>query len=110
MRRRTGTALGAALVVTPVLALAGPAQAATTAALWQMDSTSVMTDSSAYGNDGKTTAITSVAGSSGKGYHFNGKTSIVTVPDANSLDPGTATMRLTVHVRFTVPPSNHTGT
>jgi Concanavalin A-like lectin/glucanases superfamily len=110
MRRWTGTALGTALVVTPVIALAGPAQAATTtAALWHMDSTSVMTDSSGHGNNGKTTAITSAAGSSGSGYHFNGKTSIVNVADASSLDPGTATLRFTVHVRFTVAPSKSVG-
>ena len=102
-------AVGTALAVTPVVALAGPAQAATVAALWHMDDPTTMTDSSGNGNNGTTTAITAVAGSSGKGYHFNGKTSIVNVPDANSLDPGTATMRLTAHVRFSVAPSKSVG-
>jgi hypothetical protein len=109
MRGWTRTALGAALVATPVLAFAGPAQAATTAALWHMDNPSVMTDSSGHGNNGKTTAITSVTGSSGSGYHFNGKTSVVNVPDANSLDPGTANLRVTAHVRFSVAPSGSVG-
>src|SRR5690242_18566839 len=109
MRRWTRTALGTALAVTPVLTLAVPAQAATAAALWHMDNPSAMTDSSGNGNNGTATAITSVAGSSGKGYHFNGKTSIVNVPDADSLDPGTANLRLTAHVRFTVAPSKSVG-
>jgi hypothetical protein len=101
--------LGATLAVAPVVALAGPAQAATTVALWHMDSPSVMTDSSGHGNNGKTTAITSVAGSSGSGYHFNGKTSVVNVADSNSLDPGTANLRITAHVKFSVAPGSGVG-
>lgn len=109
MRRWTRTAIGVAMVATPVIALAGPAQAATTAALWHMEDPSVMTDSSGHGNNGKTTGITSVVGSTGKGYHFNGKTSVVNVPDKDSLDPGTATLRISARVRFTVAPSRSVG-
>lgn len=109
MRRWIRTAMGLAMVATPVIGLAGPAQAATTAALWHMEDPSVMTDSSGHGNNGKTTAITAVTGSSGKGYHFNGKTSVVSVADKASLDPGTAAMRITAHVRFTVAPSKSVG-
>jgi hypothetical protein len=97
------------MAVTPVVAFAAPAQAATTAALWHMDSPSSMTDSSGNGNNGTTTAITGVSGSSGKGYHFNGKNSVVNVKDDDSLDPGTANLQLTAHVRFTVAPSGSVG-
>lgn len=102
--------IGAALSAVPVLAFAGPAEAAaTTRALYHMDDPSRLVDSSGLGNNGTTTGITSVTGSSGKGYHFNGKTSVATVRDSNTLDPGTATLRVTAHVRFTTPPSSSVG-
>jgi hypothetical protein len=89
----------------PVVLFAGEAQAATTAALWHMQDPTKLIDSSGNGNNGTTTAITGVPGSSGNGYHFNGKNSVATVPDAPVLDPGTATLRITTRVRFTVVPS-----
>jgi hypothetical protein len=91
--------------VAPLVLYGGIAEAATPHALWHMDTLPQMTDSSGYGNNGTTTAITLVAGSSGKGYHFNGKTSVATVKDSNSLDPGTATIKITAHVHFSVVPS-----
>lgn len=104
---RVGTVVAAA--VATVLLSTGAAEAATTAALWHMDDPSRMLDSSGSGNNGTTTAITGVAGSSGKGYHFNGKNSVVNVPDRPSLNPGTATLRITASVRFTVVPSRSVG-
>jgi hypothetical protein len=109
MRRTALTLLTATMAVVPVVLFGGSAQAATTAALWHMDSTGTMTDSSGHGNNGTTTNITSVAGSSGSGYRFNGTSSMASVKDAASLDPGTATMRITAHVRFTVVPSASVG-
>ena len=90
-------------------ALPGTAQAATTAALWHMESLSALTDSSGHNNNGTTTAITGVAGAVGKGYHFNGSTSVAKVPDSSSLDPGTAALRVTAKVRFTIVPSAKVG-
>jgi Concanavalin A-like lectin/glucanases superfamily len=99
-------AVGAMLACVPVLIGAGEAQAATTAALWHMEDTGRLVDSSGRGNDGTTTAVTSVAsGAIGRAYHFNGQNSVASVPDAASLDPGTATLRITARVRFTVVPS-----
>jgi hypothetical protein len=109
MRRWTSIVVTLAAGSVPITVLAGPAQAATVAALWHMESPTAMTDSSGHGNNGKTTAITSVTGSSGKGYHFNGKTSLVSVPDSASLDPGTANLTITAHIRFSVVPSVTTG-
>lgn len=109
MRTFTKLAVGLALSIVPVLALAGPAQAATAAALWHMQETGSLVDSSGQGNGGTTKSITGVTGSSGKGYHFNGKSSVATVPDDSSLDSGTATLTITAHVRFTVAPSRAVG-
>jgi hypothetical protein len=102
-------AITALLASVPVVTWAGEAQAATTSALWHMEETTRLVDSSPNGNNGTTTAITSVAGAVGKGYHFNGNNSVVTVPDAPSLDPGTATLRITARVKFTVVPSASVG-
>jgi hypothetical protein len=68
-----------------------------------------MTDSSGHGNHGTTKNITSVSGTSGKGYHFNGSSSIVTVPSSNSLNPGSSPIRLTVRVKFGRVPSPSVG-
>ena len=95
----------AAIAVPPVLIVAGPAQAATTVALWHMEDPARLVDSSAAANHGTTTAIAGVPGAVGNGYRFNGRTSVASVPDRPSLDPGTATLRVTARVRFTVPPS-----
>jgi hypothetical protein len=93
----------------PTVLFGGTAQAATTAAVWHMENAATLTDSSGRGNNGSTTAITGVAGSSGAGYRFNGSSSLASVPDAPSLDPGTASLRITAHVRFTVVPSASVG-
>jgi hypothetical protein len=102
---RTRIFVIAVAMLVPVVTLAGEAQAATVAALWKMEDPTRLIDSSGQGNNGSATAITGVPGSSGRGYHFNGRTSVASVPDAPSLDPGTATLRITARVRFTEAPS-----
>lgn len=92
-------------VLVPIVTSTGEAQAATVAALWKMEDPTRLVDSSGRGNNGSTTAITGTSGFAGRGYHFNGTTSVASVPDAASLDPGTATLRITARVRFTVAPS-----
>jgi Concanavalin A-like lectin/glucanases superfamily len=77
------------------------ALAATTSALWHMEDPAQLIDSSGNGNNGTTKNITRVAGSVGNGYHFNGSSSIATVPSSNTLNPGSANITFTVHVKFT---------
>src|SRR3954468_13591027 len=109
MARYARLFLAAVAVAAPVLVLATPAQAATQVALWHMEDPSVMTDASGNNNTGTPSAgITSVPGSSGSGYHFDGNDG-VTVKDSASLKPGTADFSVTVHVRFTIPPSSAVG-
>ena len=93
----------------PVLLLVTPAQAATNAALWHMESLPTMTDSSGNGNNGTASAgVTTVAGTNGNGYHFSG-TGHVTVPSSDSLNPGSADFSVTAHVNFPQGPSSTTG-
>lgn len=99
---RAGLAVGSATAV--VLGTTGTAEAATTVALYHMESPSSLVDSSGYANNGNTSAITQVSGSSQKGYHFNGSSSVATVPSSSSLNPGMGTLRLTAHVRLTRAP------
>ena len=109
MRRWHGLATASVSVVAPLVLLAGTAQAATPVAVWSMENPGAMTDSSGNGNDGKTTAITSVTDPGfGNGYHF-GSSSYVTVPDAASLDPGRSDFSFTLRLRFDKPPSGATG-
>jgi hypothetical protein len=108
MARYEKLILGAVAVATPLLMLATPAQAATQAALWHMEDRSSMTDASGSNNTGTTSGITSVPGSSGNGYHFVQGSSVI-VKDSPSLKPGTADFSVTVHVRFSTPPSSTVG-
>lgn len=101
--------MATALTTGALLALAGPAEAATTSAQWSMESTARMLDSSGNGNHGTPTAVTGVPGQPGRGYRFNGTTSKVTVPTSPSLNPGTARVTITAKVRFTVVPSRAVG-
>ena len=84
---------------------AQPAAAASTVrALWHMDETSgtVMHDSSGQGHNGTLTNVqVGLAGWSGAGYGFNGTSSIVKVPSASSLNPGSSPFTWTTHVKFT---------
>ena len=112
MRRRMALATAAVTLFSPLF-LAGTAQAATTnVALWSMESVTnrVMSDSSAYGNNGTTTSVTTVADPGfGSGYHFGLNTSAVTVPNSTSLTPGTADFSVSMRVRFDNPPDAATG-
>ena len=99
-------------VVVGVVGLAAPAQAATVA-VWHMDETSgtAMTDS-AGGNVGTlvnvTTGVPGVAGTTA--YRFDGADSYVSVPSSSALNPGTAPISFTAHVRYTrTPPSGSTS-
>jgi Concanavalin A-like lectin/glucanases superfamily len=102
--------LAVALTVGALMAFSGSALGATqTVALWHMEDPSHLIDASGHNNNGTTTNVTSVPGSSGKGYHFNGSSSIATVPSSSSLNPGRANITFTAHVRFTQPPSATVG-
>src|SRR5918999_5379310 len=130
--RRWGSGLLAAGLVASLMTIAAPpAQAATLVALWHMDEaesgTEIMLDcATADGaSDGTTSNV--VAGDSGDptvsetecdeapdqtpggnhGYFFDGTSppSEVTVPDAPSLNPGSANFSFTAHVNFITHPS-----
>jgi hypothetical protein len=90
--------------------LVTPAHAAvTTAALWHMDTTDALVDSSGQGNTGTLTGVTPANGFDGSpGYHFGTVGAHAQVPDSNSLDPGRADFSVTAHVRFSIPPSAST--
>jgi Concanavalin A-like lectin/glucanases superfamily len=109
-RSRRVYLLVGALMVGVLMAFSGSALGATqTVALWHMEDPSQLIDDSGQNNNGTTNNITSVPGSSGNGYHFNGTSSIATVPSSSSLNPGSADITFTAHVRFTQPPSATVG-
>lgn len=102
---RSLIAAGAAGVL---LSLATPAQAATPAALWHMDDApgSQMRDSAGSNNG---TPLGSVVQGvkpsvSGTAYSFGGGRALVDVPDDSSLDPGSASITITLYANFTVEP------
>ncbi len=96
--RRSVIVLG---VVTALVALSHPAQAALTArAVWNMDSLPTMVDSAGGDNNGTTRNIKL----SGGAYQFNGTSSIATSPDKANLDPGTASIRLSARISITTVP------
>src|SRR3954451_25492546 len=108
MRKLSGLLGASVSLVAPIL-LAGTAQASTPVAVWNMENTAVMTDSTGNGNNGSTTAITGVPDPGfGDGYHF-GSNSFVTVPSSADLNPGTADFSFTARVRFDNPPRGATG-
>src|SRR5215218_11066 len=109
MRTWSGLVAASVSLVAPLFLLAGTARAATPVAVWNMENPGAMTDSSGNGNDGTTSAITRVSdGVSGSAYRF-GASSYVTVPDSDILDPGTADISVTAHVRFAKGPDAATG-
>jgi hypothetical protein len=89
-------ALGPLVVVLVVLMAASPAWAVLLkAADWQMNETSgQMLDSSGNNNNGTPTDVLQT----GSTYAFNGSTSHVVVPDADSLDPQANDITLTARV------------
>jgi hypothetical protein len=101
--------LATTLVVGGLLAFCGAALGSTTDALWQMEDPTQLLDGSGNNNDGTTTNVTGVPGVAGNGYHFDGSSSIATVPSSDSLNPGDADFALTVQLRFTEPPSTAVG-
>jgi hypothetical protein len=81
------------------------------AALWHMDETSgtAMTDSSGNSNNGTLHNVTlGAAGVSGTGYGFGGSTvkSYVSVPDAPSLNPGSASIDISLYLKTTSLPTS----
>ncbi|MGN6377693.1 MAG: LamG-like jellyroll fold domain-containing protein [Gaiellales bacterium] len=103
---KVGASMVLGLLVCTLFAL--PAQAApTVVANWHMDETSGSTmHDAAGGHDGTLHGGVSlgVAGFSGTAYTFNGTNSYVTVPSSPDLNPGTADMSFTVHVKLSSPP------
>jgi len=85
-----------------------PAQGASTVvAEWHMNETQgasmadVIADHDGILHGGVTLGV---AGFNGTAYGFNGSNSYVTVPSSPDLNPGTAAMSFTVHVKLTAPP------
>jgi hypothetical protein len=111
--RRTRLFVAAALVALlgGLMAISGGAAFGSTThnALWQMEDPDQLLDSSGNANDGTAINVTGVPGFVGNGYHFDGSSSIATVPSSDSLNPGDKDFALTVHVRFTDPPSKAVG-
>jgi len=79
----------------------------TTVSLWHMDETSGTTMNDSTGtNAGSLSNVTlGVPGLVNTGYSFDGVSSIVTVPDNSSLDPGVSNFSFTVSAQFTLIPS-----
>ncbi len=103
MRRALSRLAIVALTAVPIVALAGPAQAALSVrALWNMDSLPTMVDSAGGDNNGSTKNLTLSSG----GYLFNSRSDLATAPDAANLDPGSASIKLTARVKFTAVPAS----
>jgi concanavalin A-like lectin/glucanase superfamily protein len=107
------TLLAVASIVA-TLALGSSAAGATspTVALWHLDETSGASASDAVG--GHTGAIHNVTqgvpGFAGSAFRFDGKSSYVDVPSDPALNPGSAPIQFTVHIRYTVTPPNGSTT
>jgi Concanavalin A-like lectin/glucanases superfamily len=109
-RSRRVYLLAAALMVGVLMAFSGSALGATqTVALWKMEDPSQLIDDSGNNNNGTTSNITSVQGVDGNGYHFDGASSIATVPASDTLNPGSADITITAHVNFTQVPNATVG-
>jgi Concanavalin A-like lectin/glucanases superfamily len=101
--------LAAVTCVLTGLTVAAPAGTAAAAspvrvALWHMDEragATRMIDSSGRGNDGKigTSVVTGAPGMIGSAYQFDGSSAIVTVPDAPSLNPGSAALQIDADIK-----------
>jgi hypothetical protein len=110
-RSRRVYLLAGALMVGILLAFSGGSAlgATQTVALWNMEDPSQLIDDSGNNNNGTTTNITSVPGFDGNGYHFDGASSIATVPSSDTLNPGSADITFTAHVNFTQVPNATVG-
>jgi hypothetical protein len=86
----------------PSLPASATTQPAPLAAQWNMDETSgtTMADSSANGNNGTLHNVTlGAAGVMGTAYTFNGSSSYVAVPNAASLNPGSANIDISFYLK-----------
>jgi hypothetical protein len=99
-------------VVIVLLGAVPTSAVASTVALWHLDERSGTTMTDAAGPNMGTVhdVIMGVAGTEGTAYRFDGRTSYVTVPSSPLLNPGTARLSFTAHVRFTVTPPNTSTT
>ena len=86
-----------------LFATASPAQAATTVA-WHMDDASGVSDPA-----GHTLALTNVDTSSAQYWTFSGDGRATTASDDDALDPGKATLTISVMVRSSTMPSTSVG-
>lgn len=111
-RMRSRRILRATAAAGVVMGLALPAAAgAATVSLWHMDETSGTTMHDAV--DSNTGALTAVSvgwlGMSGRAYAFNGSSSIVTVPSAPNLNPGSGDFTVSLRVLSGHPPTTTVG-
>jgi len=102
------------LAFSAFLSVAGALPAfAATVGLWHMDESSgQMVDSSGSGNAGTLQNITRVSpgyNGGGRAYSFNGSSSRVIIQNSSSLNPGSKTITITAHVKFTSRPSASVG-
>ena len=84
------------------------AAAATSVAAWHMDEASgtTMLDSAGRDNDGDLHSVTvGASGRIGNGYAFNGKSSYVSVPSKDSLNPKSANVTISISFKTTSLPS-----
>jgi len=102
------TLVAAACVGMLVVLGSSAASAATVApaALWHLDETSGSSASDAVGGHTGTihNVTLGVPGFAGTAFRFNGTNSYVDVPSDPALNPGTAPIQFTMHVRYTVTP------
>src|ERR687889_2194065 len=96
VRMKRTVVLSATVIVVLLLAAPSYADVLLTGADWQMNETSgQMIDSSGNNNDGTPKDVVRT----GSAYVFNGSTSYVLVPDADSLDPQGKDIKLTARIR-----------
>jgi hypothetical protein len=101
-----------AVVMAFALGSATASAASTPVAVWHLDETSGSSAFDAVGaNTGAVHNVTvGVPGFAGSAFRFDGKSSYVDVPSDQTLNPGTAPIQFTVHVRYTVTPPNTSTT
>jgi hypothetical protein len=101
----TAVLLGAAALFS-TLASALASASTGTVALWHMDETSgtVMNDSVGTHNGTLHSVQLGLPGFTGTSYGFNGSSSYVTVPSSTDLNPGSANITFTIHLKTTGTP------
>jgi concanavalin A-like lectin/glucanase superfamily protein len=99
-------------VVMVWIGVAPAGAAASTVALWHMDERSgtTMTDAVGWSTGALHDVTLGVPGAEGTAYRFDRRTSYVTVPSSPLLNPGSARLTFTAHVRYTVTPPNTSTT